>query len=96
MLVQHPPTRTALLILVFALVSAPVMAWSNHAPGSALALGVMPELAEVQVRVEPLEEFLLAQAPALEAHLAAPWEPRWALHWVARMAPMLESQMGEQ
>ncbi|MDN3639382.1 hypothetical protein QWY82_11255 [Simiduia curdlanivorans] len=70
MLKQCPGTLTALLIFALALVSAPAMAWSNHAPGSALALGVMPELAEVQVKVEPLEDFLRAQAPALEAHLA--------------------------
>ncbi|BFM11285.1 hypothetical protein R50072_14380 [Simiduia litorea] len=59
------------LPLVFAITAAPVFAWSNHAPGSALALSVMPELTDVQVEVEPLEDFLRAQAPALVARLAA-------------------------
>ncbi|MDX5373125.1 MAG: phospholipase [Pseudomonadaceae bacterium] len=45
--------------------SCQALAWSNHALGSLLALRGLPEVHR-QVRVEPLEAFLAAQAPAIE------------------------------
>ncbi|WP_372240140.1 phospholipase [Pseudomonas sp. R-28-1W-6] len=57
----------ALLSCAWILASLPLAAhaWSNHSLGSLLALRGMPELA-AEVPAEPLEAFLLEQAPAIE------------------------------
>lgn len=59
--------RTLLLLSGIGLLtlSSQALAWSNHSLGSLLALRDVPQLAE-QVAVEPLEAFLVAQAPAIE------------------------------
>ncbi|MEG3012563.1 MAG: phospholipase, partial [Pseudomonas sp.] len=60
---------TFLLLLLFA--TAPsAWGWSNHTVGSYLALQDLPALRDApQVEVEPLEQFLAQQYPAVVALL---------------------------
>ena len=61
-------------------------AWSNHALGTWQALASVPEVADARpVRVESLEAFLAAEAPALERLLDA--EEAWARRNVPHYPP---------
>ncbi len=77
------------LLLVTALAAAPARAWSGHALCSWPALSVMPELTGVQVEAEPLERYLAAQAPQLEALLAE--HEAWARQQLPTYAPRPDS-----
>jgi hypothetical protein len=56
--------RCLLFCLLIAL-SATARAWTNHAPGSVLALAGLAEVADRRVVVEPLEDFLRAERAGL-------------------------------
>jgi hypothetical protein len=65
---ENAPVKSlALLLSVSCLLIWPhsAWAWSNHALGSQLALAQLPAL-QADVRFEPLEDFLAAQAGAIE------------------------------
>ncbi|HYC41734.1 MAG TPA: hypothetical protein VEB70_01965 [Noviherbaspirillum sp.] len=83
--------RTRWQHVLFAAIAAALTlqahAWSNHALGTWQALAPVPEVAEAApVRVESLEAFLTAEAPALERLLEAEeaWARRNVPHYPAR------------
>ena len=70
--VGTPALVRAASLVLFAGWVAPVFAWSNHALNTWAALRDVPRFALLEpVRVESLDAFLAAQAPALEAVLDA-------------------------
>lgn len=73
-----PRWRRRVVSVTLALAAAgPALAWSNHAPATRVALAALPEVAALApLRAEPIEAYLAAQAPALEALLEQ--EEQWA------------------
>ncbi len=77
--------RAALLVLLAGCATS-AFAWSNHALNTWAALKDVPEFARLEpVRVESLDSFLAAQAPALEAVLDA--QEAWAREHVPTYPP---------
>lgn len=75
--------RCAALLAVLACTTA--SAWSGHTLCTGPALEVMPELATLQLRAEPLEQYLAAQAAPLERLLAE--HEAWAREHLPTYAP---------
>jgi hypothetical protein len=70
--------------------TAAAQAWSDHALGTAAALADVPAVRDAApVKVEPIEAFVMAQAPALEQLLAQ--EEKWAQAHVPTYPPRPEA-----
>lgn len=75
---------------VLALAAAAAQGWNDHALGTAAALAGVPALGDAPpVKVEPIESFVLAQAPAIEQLLAQ--EENWARANVPTYPPRPEA-----
>lgn len=84
--VGTPALVRAASLVLFAGWVAPVFAWSNHALNTWAALRDVPRFALLEpVRVESLDAFLAAQAPALEAVLDA--QEAWSREHVPTYPP---------
>lgn len=82
------PTQRLLLAALLALCASPAAwAWSNHALAAYRAYEVLPEVSQAApVVVEPLEDFLAAQAPAIARLIDA--QDAWARQHIAHYPPL--------
>lgn len=82
------PTQRLLLAALLALCASPAAwAWSNHALAAYRAYEVLPEVSQAApVVVEPLEDFLAAQAAPIAQLLAA--QDTWARQHIAHYPPL--------